>query len=107
MNRRLTPGILELRRPKMRKLTKAPLYPPDDDRLDARPRGISGATITSWDGPPDIDLDALFSKSSDQVSLTGAASAPVSSPVSTAENKPQDEPLTFATIDQFATVTTV
>jgi hypothetical protein len=91
----------------MRKLSKTLLYPPGDDRLDARPRCISGATITSWDGSPDIDLDTLFSKSNDQVSLTGAASTPVSTKGQTAENKPNNEPLTFATLDQFKTVTIV
>jgi hypothetical protein len=91
----------------MRKLGKAPLYPPGDDRLDARPRGISGATITSWDGLRDIDLDVLFSKPNDQVSLTGAASTPVNPKGQTADNNPQDEPLTFTTLGQFKIVTMV
>ena len=56
---------------RLQKISKALLYPPGGDRLDARPRGISGATITSWDGPPEVNLEALFSGQV-TTSVTGA-----------------------------------
>ncbi|HEY2107997.1 MAG TPA: hypothetical protein VGH29_19525 [Candidatus Binataceae bacterium] len=34
----------------------------DPDRLDHWPGRIPGATITSWHGSPEIDLDALFDR---------------------------------------------
>lgn len=40
---------------------------------DTRPRRIQGATITSWSGPPDIDLTALFARPASGVTVTGAA----------------------------------
>lgn len=47
-----------------------------DDRQDERPRCIQGATITSWNGPPEIDLEALFAKPANGPSVTGAGTAP-------------------------------
>lgn len=40
---------------------------------DERPRRIPGATITSWHGSPDIDLDALFEQSASGPTVPGAA----------------------------------
>jgi hypothetical protein len=89
----------------MRKISKALPYPPAGDRLNARPRGISGATITSWDGPPpEVDLEALFSKPDNHVSLTGAESQPVRTASRPAADTPEDEPVTFTTPDRFVTV---
>lgn len=90
-----------------KKISKALLYPPSDDRLDARPRGISGATITSWDGPPEVDLEALFSRSDDHVSVTGSASQAVPAASPTPVDVPKDEQVAFTTPDQFATVAIV
>ena len=89
----------------MRKISKALLDPHGYDPQDDRPRGVTGGTITSWNGPPDVDLDALFAKPSDQVSLPGAASAPVSADNQPAAKAPKGEPITFATTAQFITVT--
>ena len=82
---------------RMRKFGKAPLNLNSDDRVDTRPRGISGATITSWDGPRNIDPDALFAASDRQVSVIGAASA----------EAPADEQISFASISQFATIAVI
>jgi hypothetical protein len=40
---------------------------------DERPRRIPGATITSWHGSPEIDLDALFEQSASGPTVAGAA----------------------------------
>ena len=91
----------------VRKISKAVLYPPGDDQFDGRPRGISGATITSWDGPPEVDLETLFSNPDNQVSVAGAGSQTVraASPAATVPTK--DEPVSFTTIERFVTVATV
>jgi hypothetical protein len=91
----------------MRKISKAVLYPPGDGDHDARPRGISGATITSWDGSHEIDLVALLSRSGDQVSIAGAASAPVNNHVQRAADSPDDSLLKFASVGEFLTVAIV
>ena len=43
---------------------------------DANPGRIHGATITSWNGPPEIDLALLFGNSSSKVSVSGGAQPP-------------------------------
>ena len=91
----------------MRKISKALLYPPGGDRLDARPRGISGATITSWDGPPVADLEALFAKPRDQLSVTGADSQPISSAGWVSIERSKVELVTFTTPERFLTVAIV
>lgn len=88
----------------MRKHGKPFLHAPGDDRLDKRPRGISGATITSWDRPKEIDPDALFSSLGDQVSLTGAASASVSTNSQTVADADKHGRLISMTPDHLPTV---
>ena len=45
----------------------------DHTDVDDRPRRIPGATITSWHGSPEIDLDALFERSANGPTVAGAA----------------------------------
>ena len=64
----------------MRKLSKTrsahdKQYKADDANLDTRPRGIAGATITSWNASIEIDLTSLFARSAPGTSVTGSASA--------------------------------
>jgi hypothetical protein len=92
---------------KMRKISKVVFYPTGDGGHDARPRGISGATITSWGGSYEIDLDALLSKRGDQVSIGGAAYAPVSDRVLMATNPLDGTVIDFAQVEDFLTVAVV
>ncbi|HBK06682.1 MAG TPA: hypothetical protein DDZ81_12565 [Acetobacteraceae bacterium] len=62
----------------MRKISKARFARDDKDpqtdlRDDHRPRGVPGATITSWQGPCEIDLTALFARPTTGASVAGAA----------------------------------
>jgi hypothetical protein len=43
---------------------------------DAGPGRIHGATITSWNGPPEIDLASLFAHTPSGVSIGGSARTP-------------------------------
>jgi hypothetical protein len=47
----------------------------DHTDADERPRRIPGATITSWNGAPQIDLEALFERSTSGPTVAGAAKA--------------------------------
>ena len=89
--------------------------PPADrvtaDLDDARPGRIRGATITSWNGPPEVDLAALFARPSGQASVTGSGQVTV-----TADPKPAEPgivqlsdgtQITFATAGQFTVIETV
>ncbi len=91
----------------MRKSSKVELYPPGNDRLDARPWGISGATITSWDGPLGGDLEAFFRKPSEQVSVAGAGSSSASAGGGATAAKPDVRVVDFTTPDQFVTVAVI
>ncbi len=46
---------------------------PADTREEHGPRGVRGATITSWRGSPEIDLTALFTSHQSGASLAGSA----------------------------------
>jgi len=54
--------------------------PPDTLLLDASPGRIHGATITSWNGPPDIDVTSLFANAASKVSVGGGAQSPQLTP---------------------------
>ena len=78
---------------------------------DARPGRIRGATITSWNGPPEVDLAALFARPSGGASVTGSGQA-----TKTPETKPatpgivqlsDGTQITFATAGQFTVIETV
>jgi hypothetical protein len=88
----------------VRKTSKTLLYPPGDDRIDARPRGVSGATITSWDGPPEVDLEPLFSKPDDHASLGGAVSQAAGSVSRVAADTSKYELFTLTTPERLVTV---
>jgi hypothetical protein len=49
----------------------------DTDPGDTRPLRIPGATITSWAGSLDIDLDNLFARPPPGATVAGAVSAKV------------------------------
>ncbi len=49
-----------------------------DTREEHRPRGVRGATITSWEAPPEIDLTSLFAGHKAGSSLGGSSSGGVS-----------------------------
>ncbi len=44
-----------------------------DTRDETRPRGVRGATITSWEAAPEIDLTSLFARHKAGASLGGSA----------------------------------
>ena len=48
----------------------------DAERSDTRPRRIHGATITSWSGPVEVDLDALFARPCREATVAGAPAKP-------------------------------
>jgi hypothetical protein len=50
--------------------------PPEILLYDANPGRIHGATITSWNGPPEIDLASLFANSPSKVSVSGSGQQP-------------------------------
>jgi hypothetical protein len=63
----------------MRKLSKTRFsnsepHPFDAERCGAEPGRIHGATITSWHGSPEIDLDALFACAPLGATVTGGPS---------------------------------
>jgi hypothetical protein len=62
----------------MRKISKSRPSNLDGDSLDTdlrstRPLRIPGATITSWSGSTDIDLDSLFARPQPGASLAGSS----------------------------------
>ena len=83
---------------------------PATDLTDARPGRIQGATITSWNGPPEIDLAALFARPTGEATIAGGGqriepieAAPPSGTVHLADGTQ----ITFATAGQFTVVETV
>jgi len=64
----------------MRKISKAKSaidkqYTEDPNDVDERRRRIPGATITSWNGSPEIDLGALFERPANSPTVAGATKA--------------------------------
>jgi hypothetical protein len=96
----------------MRKISKMRGSSPnqlDAGLLDARPRGVPGATITSWPGSLDIDLDRLFARREAGASVSGAGSGPATEaamahPVEATVSLSDGTRITFATAGQFETV---
>ena len=78
---------------------------------DSRPGRIRGATITSWNGPPEIDLAALFARPSGEASVTGSGRATDTTdpnPVAPGTVRLSDgTQITFATAGQFTVIETV
>jgi hypothetical protein len=64
----------------MRKISKARSaidnkHTEDPNDGDERRRRIPGATITSWNGSPEIDLGALFEQPANSPAMAGATKA--------------------------------
>jgi hypothetical protein len=101
----------------MRKISKARSFGLNRNALDAdlrdtRPLRIPGATITSWPGSPDIDLDLLFGQPAAGPTVAGAIATDAGRIVGTTNPAPNPGTvslsdgtrITFATVSQFDTV---
>jgi hypothetical protein len=81
------------------------------DLSDARPGRIQGATITSWTGPPEIDLGALFAKPAGDATVGGGGQRiePIEAVQSGSGTVRLSDgtQITFATAGQFTVVETV
>lgn len=76
----------------------------DKDLGDTRPRGISGATITSWPGTLDVDFDVLFARRASKATITGAVTlepAIVAHPPAATVSLSDGTHITFATATEF------
>jgi hypothetical protein len=96
----------------MRKISKTRTtndeqVPVGDDRLDARPRRVPGATITSWHGSPEVDLDALFAGSANGATVAGSAATSTAHSDHETVALSDGTRITFATPNQFKAVATV
>ena len=60
--------------------------PPEILLNDANPGRIHGATITSWNGPPAIDLASLFAGASSKISVGGSGQPPQFTPAEQTTN---------------------
>lgn len=106
----------------MRKISKAKLTRPDRpatdvEFIDSGPRRVAGSTITSWPGPPVIDLTALFARPLSGGPLERSLASPLGPTISGAiparVGPPEHPPkatvslsdgtrITFASADRFA-----
>lgn len=89
----------------MRKLSKTVRGDQDAQaatRDDPRPRGVRGATITSWQGTPDIDLTSLFAQGRTAATLAGSGGG--SSPPPGAMALSDGTEISFATPADFTEV---
>ena len=96
----------------MRKISKSRSafdepYLVDDNGSDALPGRIQGATITSWHGSPEIDLDALFAKSSNGATVAGSAPASTNYLEQGTVALSDGTRITFTNPNQFKAVVTV
>ena len=95
-----------------RRLVARSVDPPGVELDDAPPGRIPGATITSWDGPPDIDLAAFFAGSHTGESVAGSRrhSAPPEAKPAPAKKTvclSDGTEITFAATNQSVTAETV
>jgi hypothetical protein len=95
----------------MRKISQARsaidnLHTEDQTDADERPRRIPGATITSWHGAPQIDLDALFERSTSGPTVAGAAKAGSDRTVNNTVALSDGSRITFVGSNQFKSVLT-
>jgi hypothetical protein len=101
----------------MRKISKArpsnvDRHAVDTDLREARPHRIPGATITSWPGSVEIDLDSLFARPVTGTTIAGAVSVDVTRSRASVTDKSgggtvslsDGTQITFATTDQFDTI---
>jgi hypothetical protein len=100
----------------MRKVsqTRFAKNPAKDDRdavsaaqSDSRPRGVAGATITSWHGSAQVDLTALFAGRNEGGSVSGAAGTGEQRPAEAAVALSDGTEITFATPADFTEVISV
>jgi hypothetical protein len=90
----------------MRKISHARLIREKQNRIDTelsdpRPRRIPGATITSWHGSPQIDLDALFSQPRSGPTVASATLATGSRHAPATVSLADGTKITFALSSQF------
>jgi hypothetical protein len=78
----------------------------DHTGADERPRRVPGATITSWNGPPQIDLDALFDRSASGPTVAGAAKASPDRAKDNTVSLADGSRITFVRPNQFESVLT-
>jgi len=71
---------------------------------DERPRRVAGATITSWNGPPQIDLEALFAGSGAGPTIAGGARSASDQPANATVTLTDGNCITFVGQSQFKTV---
>jgi hypothetical protein len=88
-----------MRRTSERRLANDPQYPSDE-----RPRHIPGATITSWHGAPEIDLDVLFGVVANGVTVAGGSAIDSDCPEAGTVSMSDGDSITFASPNQFETV---
>ena len=93
----------------MRKISKAKSaidsqYTEEPDDVDERRRRIPGATVTSWNGSPEIDLGALFERpAKSPIGATKAASDRAATDTVALADGTQ---ITFSHANQFKSVLT-
>lgn len=81
----------------------------DSDPKDTRPLRIPGATITTWPGSVDIDLNIFFARRDCDPTVAGAISEDLTQSVVPAAGRPNPSTvslsdgtrITFATADEF------
>jgi hypothetical protein len=96
----------------MRKLSTTRLNKSQQDALDAEradtgPGRIHGATITSWHGTPEIDLDALFARAPLGATVAGGACDEPARYVSSTVALSDGTRITFAESGQFIDASTI
>lgn len=74
--------------------------------VEERPRRVPGATITSWHGSPEIDLDALFERPANRPTVAGAAQIAPDRPAKETVSLSDGTRITFSRADQFKPVFT-
>jgi hypothetical protein len=82
----------------------------DNYPADTRQRRIPGATVTSWPGSRDIDLDAFFARPTIDATVTGATRGHATQrgrPAEGTVSLSDGTRITFATAEQFDTVGSV
>jgi hypothetical protein len=79
----------------------------DTERSDPRPRRVPGATITSWNGSPDIDLDALFAQPGKGPTVLGGTVAGNNRPARGTVSLSDGTKITFTRSDQFIDVSSI
>jgi hypothetical protein len=78
----------------------------DRTDTDEGPRRIPGAIVTSWNGAREIDLDALFERSTSGPTVSGAANAAANRPADGIVALRDGSPITFVGPNRFESVLT-